>query len=113
MRLLKGLSLAVALTAPISSFAYTGNELQDWARSFELSQQNRTLDWKSSMLVGYVAGVAETVRGILICPTTKATHLQGAAIVSKFIRANPERWSEQASDLVVAALLTAYPACKT
>ncbi|MBF8733079.1 hypothetical protein IRZ59_21860 [Pseudomonas guariconensis] len=109
----KGIVLTLALTASMPCLAYTGNDLQDWARDLEFTQKNNTASWKGSMLVGYVAGVFETLNGVLLCPKKKSTHLQNAFIVSKYLRQNPERWSENGTTLVVEALRTTYPECET
>lgn len=113
MNRLKALVLAPLLSVSFTCFAYTGNDLQQWSRSFEAMQNGGDADWKASMFVGYVAGVSDTVRGIVVCPKGKTTHLQNAAIVSKYIRQNPEQWTDDGAMIVTAALRKAYPACSS
>ena len=108
----KGIALGVLLAASMPCMAYTGNDLQEWAQDLEAARKTQSITWKGSMLVGYVAGVAETIKGVIICPKGMQTHLQNAAIVSKYLEQNPERWSENGATLVTAALRAAYPACE-
>jgi hypothetical protein len=56
----------------------------------------------------YIIGVYD-VTNILYDPPNTATKGQIIAVVSKFLKKNPERWSEPASLLVVEALQKAFP----
>lgn len=94
------------------ALAYTGNDLIDWSRGFDAMQSGGTATWKDGMFVGYVAGVAETVNGVIYCPKRDPTHLQNAAIVAKQLKANPEVWAEDASVIVVTALRSVAPCPK-
>ena len=58
---------------------------------------------------GYVIGVHDAVAGTKVCLTDGVTFGQLQAIVSKYLRDNPEKWNFSASSLVVAALSSASP----
>jgi len=112
MQKIMALALAPLLFISAQGFGYDGNDLQKWSRSFEAMQKGADPDWKSSMFVGYVAGVTDTIHGIVVCPQGNPTHLQNAAIVSKYISQNPEKWTEDGAVIVATALQLAYPPCK-
>lgn len=102
----------MATSSAQPAFAYTGNDLVDWSRGFDAMQSGGVATWKDGMFVGYVAGVAETVNGVIYCPKREPTHLQNAAIVAKQLKANPEVWAEDASVIVVTALRSVSPCPK-
>ncbi|WP_143524249.1 Rap1a/Tai family immunity protein [Pseudomonas sp. 382] len=101
-----GLSIA-ALSQP--AWSITGNDLIGWIPDYERATKST---FNSGMFLGYTAGVAEATVGVLFCPPPEVTNGQNAAIVAKWLRQNPERWAEPASNLVITALQKAYPKCK-
>ena len=88
----------------------TGNDLVDQMQNYEKAlARDHTMDpVKAGMFMGYVTGVADATRMLYDQPEG-VTKGQIAAIVAKYLRAHPENWSEPASDLVVAAMLEAFP----
>ena len=66
----------------------------------------------ASQFMGYVIGIvdASILLGAL-CPPQNATKGQLMAIVSKYIKNNPEKWNKAGADLVLDALTPVFP-CK-
>lgn len=61
---------------------------------------------------GFTAGVFDTLSALdMICPSTSITGGQVSAIVTKYLKDNPEKWNEAAINLVHSALMNAFP-CK-
>lgn len=96
-----------ALVASGHAWSATGNDLIEWGK--DNPKGSRFID---GVYMGYISGIADFSNGILFCAPNGATNGQNVAIVTKFLKNNPERWTEQAATLVVAALSAAYPSCK-
>lgn len=64
--------------------------------------------WK---LMYYVAGVADTYNGVLLCYPSDVTNGQTVEIVIKYIKDHPEEWHKRAPDLVYKALAPTF-GCK-
>lgn len=90
-----------------NAWSATGNELVQWGK--DNPDGSKFID---GVYMGYISGIADFSNGILFCAPVGATNGQNVAIVSKFLKNNPERWTESAPSLIVAALSAAYPPCK-
>lgn len=105
---------AMVLSTPLDSSAqqfYDGNKLVEWMPEWEKVQRSDpSTNWMSDGLyVGYVTGVFDATSGILFDPPRKVTGLQVYSIVTKYLKENPEKWNQPASDLVLEALRKAFP----
>ncbi|MNO20185.1 hypothetical protein D3C76_99340 [compost metagenome] len=101
---------ALAISASQSAWSFTGNDLIKWLPDYE---NDNIATWNGGLYLGYVAGVADTTMGIVFCPIGNVTNGQNGAVVAKWLKKNPERWSEEASSLIISALRSSYPKCKT
>lgn len=104
--------LCVAMNA--QAVFYDGNDLVKYMRGFEGYQRNdpqADLD-DANRFMGYVVGVADTVNGLFYCPPQKIVAVQVLSVVAQFMNANPARWQEPASFLVIEALKKAFPCPK-
>ena len=109
---MKKLTSRIALAGLMVSgpaWALTGNDLVKMIPPYEGSIG----DFSGGMFLGYVVGVAETSNGVLFCSDSGVTNGQNAAIVIKYLRNNPEKWANGANWLVLDALTTAHPPCKS
>ncbi|OKO47366.1 hypothetical protein BMH52_15680 [Pseudomonas sp. BTN1] len=107
---MNSLAVTAALLAGFASspaWSATGNDLVQWGANSP--QGSKFID---GAYMGYISGIADFSNGVLFCAPKGVTNGQNVAIVSKFLKNNPERWAEQAPQLIVAALSAAYPACK-
>lgn len=120
---MKKIIIAVALctVAGSSSAAFTdGNELMQWSIAYDSlfnnkgSEKNTNLTTaiSATKFLGYVVGVVDTLGGIAVCPPNEASREQMMAIVQKYMKQNPEKWTMNASVLVGHALMKAFP-CPT
>lgn len=106
------LVLLLALQLANAQF-YSANDLVQWADADERISAGRsqTNDYQlSAELRGYVVGTFDSTN-FLYCAPAGITVRQIGAIVQKYIRAHPERWSATGSTLVIAALKESFP-CK-
>lgn len=85
-----------------------GNELYQWLQE---SENPNGSSFKSGLYSGYVGGVVDTGDGILFCTTSGVTRGQNSAVVAKYLKNNPEKWSQSADTLVIDAMKQAFP-CK-
>jgi hypothetical protein len=85
-----------------------GNELQEWLSKSEAANESR---YDTGIFRGYVSGVVDTGDGVLFCTGNGVTRGQYTAVVSKYIKNNPEKWNKGASYLVIEAMQQAFP-CK-
>lgn len=90
-----------------NAWSATGNDLMQWG-----ANGTNGSGFVDGVYMGYISGVADLSNGILFCAPTGVTNGQNVAVVTKFLKANPEKWTEQAASLIVQALSKAYPACK-
>lgn len=102
-------AVLASLLTPVVAQAWTGNDLVRWEADYSRS----TPGWDGGMYLGYIAGIAEFGNTILYCAPEGVTNGQNAAVVTKFLKNNPERWTENSGRLVIAALQASYPPCKT
>jgi len=90
--------------------AIDGNDLVEYMRELEKLQADNydTIAIKAGYYKGYVDGIAETCPNV--CPKGgMITRVKIRAIVTKYLKENPERWHEDAATLVVEALQKAFP----
>ncbi len=91
-----------------------GNELVKDMKEYDKWQNgNKDVDfYKSLSFSYYISGVADTMESASqICIPEGVNNGQIYAIVTKYIKNNPEKWNMSANDLVVQPLLDTFP-CK-
>lgn len=92
----------------VSAEYFSGNKLKTYLDAYEA----KNADFNAGVYAGYVIGVQDSLGDILFCtPQDVVTQGQIAAIIGKFLRANPELWNKPADILVAQALNQAFP-CK-
>lgn len=90
-------------------YFYSGNSLVELAREYEKDDADHGKIWSSAGLFsGYVLGVCD-VTGHLYSIPEAAPGEQICAVVAKYLKEHPEKWSDAASDLVISALKEAFP----
>lgn len=98
--------LALTLTNNAAVAGFTdGNELYQWM----LEKEKQNGSFKSGLFNGYVAGVVDLGDEFLFCLTAGVTRGQYSAVVSKYLKNNPEKWNKAAETIVVNALKEAFP----
>ena len=115
-RTIRAITLVVGLAASFGVYAdfITGNKLKQFADADERLTQGRTQkgdSYESGLFLGYVSGVLDAYSGIAICTTSGFTIGQASAMVTQYLNANPAKWNEPASELVLQALGKRFP-CK-
>ena len=104
-------SAALALSAQAGF--YTGANISQWSAANDRVVENRSIgtDFQdSSMFQGYVTSIADTFDGgTLFCIPVGATAGQLIAVVSKYVKEHPERWSENGARLVQVSFVLAFP----
>ena len=114
----KFIAIAMLILLPIQAQAavtyYSGNRLVELMREydkFEVKDPNTSYD-DVGAYQGYINGVSDTLAALnLVCVSMSVTGGQEAAIVSKYLKLNPEQWGNSAASLVFTALVNAFP-CK-
>lgn len=108
------LLLAVVMTwLPLTSHAYTADQLYRWCSADMQSNPS-----EAGLCVGYVAGVWHTTSfveslskeqtlGICVPPQAKVSDVK--TLFLQWARANPEKRSWQASDVLTLLLRQSYP----
>lgn len=99
MRSVITLSLALCTTFAHAEF-YSGNKLLSMLRGDTIQEMHA---------VGYVVGVADTVRGALYCPPDSITVGQLGDMVKQHLADNPSERHKTADLLVVNLLRTTWP----
>ena len=84
----------------------TGNQLKSY-----MDDDEKGASFNGGEYSGYIIGVHDAFDGALFCTPQDATKGQVKAVVSKYLRANPEAWNKPAEELIIAALRIAFP-CK-
>jgi hypothetical protein len=102
-RLLVLLAFGPLFGSPVRAEFYTGNELLQRMQSDSVIEK--------SVALGFVAGVADTMEGILICSPDYATTGQARDVVLRHLLLNPQSRHKTAAALAVDALSAAWP-CK-
>lgn len=108
--------LAVGLAASFGANAgfYDGNKLKAKSDADERVLQGRSKGGDiadSGNYLGFVVGVHDVLDGVLFCTPSNASVGQVTAVVTQYLKANPAKWSESATTLVIGALAEAFP-CK-
>jgi hypothetical protein len=111
------LALLCAFMVQSSAHAqlFPGKKAAEWAAAYERYYENEpgTADLNDSVntmaFIAYVTGIAESFHAAgKICMPEHTSSGQLAAIVAKYIKANPERWHENSWKLVSAPLSQAF-----
>lgn len=96
------------------SYYKSGNDLVNVMREYDKAQAGTKYDaYDVGSFMGYLQGATDATasRGLYELPDG-VTVGQIAAIVSKFLNANPENWNLPAAALITLALMEAFPAAK-
>ncbi|TWC50142.1 hypothetical protein FBY04_12035 [Pseudomonas sp. SJZ080] len=101
--------LVAGILSASPAWAATGKNLVDWGKDYETNQAGTSFTGGS--FFGYVSAVADSFRGVGLCPPDNVTYGQLAAITLKYLRNNPEQWNQDASGLVYESLSRTFP-CK-
>ena len=100
----------VLLFIPDNAFGQTkGHELVKWMKEYEKGQMNdHSVSWVDvGMYMGYINGILDAEELMFNVPQG-TTRGQTNAIVTKYIKNNPEHWHEYAHILVSMAFLEAW-----
>jgi hypothetical protein len=99
---MKRLLVLLALVgSPVRAEFYTGNELLQRMQSDSVIEK--------SVALGFVAGVTDTMEGILICSPDYATTGQARDVVFRHLLLNPQSRHKTAAALAVEALRAVWP----
>jgi hypothetical protein len=109
MRFLVLVSLIFSYHTALADF-FDGNRLKEWMDEKEQENGSR---FEAGLFNGYVAGVVDAGNEILFCTPDGVTAGQFTAVVTKYLKENPEKWNLGASSLVIDALKVAFPCKKT
>ncbi len=95
-----------------------GNELVKMMDAYEragkegIDKVDSKTVFNAAWFVGYISGVADETETPYFT-TKKINAAQVAAIVAKFLKENPEKWSEPGNQIVTEALKKAFPLKKS
>lgn len=107
------LSLAgLGVLKPTEAAFITGEVLKQYCEADDRVLQNKASgnDIHDAMAcLSYVAGVHDSMRGMLFCTPDHFDNGQATEMTKKFIRANPDKLKQPASRIIIEALGTAYP----
>ena len=104
MKIILSILIAISLQA--------GNPIVDGSKEWEKffnGNKNDALGY--GIYIGYVAGVRDSIDGVLFCIPKDVDSDQILAIVRKYIKNNPEKWNKGNWNLVVTPLKEAF-SCK-
>ena len=108
-RLIIGLVLVVFYCTPANAFFYPGSRLVEHMREYEKYQHGENFDkFGATIYMGYVAGVFDS-HSHSIKTSPEITLEQVLAITAKYLKAHPDGWNDSASDLILKALMEAFP----
>jgi hypothetical protein len=100
--------LMISFAAPGHAADYSGNWLKAACASTNVPDK--------MMCLGYVGGALDTsgsfVGGTLLCLPDGTTRGQAVSVVDKYMRDHPEELHMPASNLIVKAVLLAWPCAK-
>lgn len=93
-----------------AGYFYDGNDLVKAMREYEKAEsKERDTDFSTAWLYrGYVIGVHDAT-SFMYGSRVNVGELQICAIVTKYLKAHPEKWNEPACDLIISALREAFP----
>ncbi len=92
-----------------------GTTLKRWSDAAERLEAGNARDtdaYFSGLYTGYVEGVADIMDGTVICLPGETTVGQITAIVTKFLKSNPEKLNSPASHVIGYALTPGFPCNK-
>ncbi len=92
-----------------------GKKLKEWsdaAERLEAGNARVTDAYVTGLYMGYVEGVADIMDGTIICLPGKTTVGQVTAIVTMFLKNNPEKWNLPAHYVIGYALTPVFPCNK-
>ncbi len=92
-----------------------GMRLKEWSDAAERLEEgnSRNMDaYFTGLYMGYVEGVADIMDGTIICLPGETTIGQIIAIVTKFLKNNPEKWKMPANYIIGYALTPVFPCNK-
>ena len=104
-------SLASAAQKPERGFM-EGHELVKWMRVHEALLERRPVEnlLEAGLYQGYVLGVYDSLKlEGLMCTPDRVSVGQVMALVTKYLKSNPAKWSQPANLLVLEALANAFP----
>lgn len=84
----------------------TGKELVEFAESYRKQDE---MFFQQGAFVGYITATAEAGQGIFFMIPDNVSRKQLYAVVAKYVEDNPSKWHLKAQDLVVDALIKAFP----
>ena len=108
--------IVVLMAVPVHAefFFLTGYELASYMKEYHKTERSEpdAKIAKANAFVGYVTGVFETLSGLRrICTRGTSTgHI--TSVVAKYLKDNPERWSEPAIYSTAEALEAEFPCIK-
>ena len=94
------------------SYGYlSGNELVKFMREYEIADSGgKPESWQHPAAYRYyIVGVADVLLRVDLIKTENVTIGQLCAVVTKYLKANPEKWHQSALKLVLDALQEAFP----
>ena len=93
---------------------YSGNALVPLMREYDKANANASdVDYVKAREYGaYIMGVYDATEFLYNVPD-RATRGQIMAVVSKYLKHHPEKWTEPAASLVMTALKEAFPLKKS
>lgn len=109
--------VAVLLTcaANIANAQLDGHWLMQGAGAFERTESNPASSSDSALAFSYLGYISGTTDVLYVerrfCPPRGTNKRQYGFIVHKYLKEHPEKWSEEAVLLVLAAMQSAFP-CK-
>ena len=92
-----------------------GKKLKEWSDAAERHEAGNARDtdaYVTGLYMGYVEGVADIMDGTIICLSGETTVGQVTAIVTKFLKDNPEKWKLPANYIIGYALTPVFPCNK-
>lgn len=115
LTLLCGGVAAFLIAMPAHASYMDGNKLQELLAVAARAEQGKSKAvndvYGAAFVIGYIAGVADTYNGVLLCRTPDVPLRQIVGIVKQRIHDHPEELRRPADSIIVKALSTAYP-CK-
>jgi hypothetical protein len=102
--------MTLGMATDLSAAFIDGNKLVAEMWEYEKSFTDaRDTDWPSvGQYQGFVIGVADVIDD-MICSPANAQSGQYLAVVQKYLKNHPEQWSYPAYQLVLKALVEAFP----
>ena len=95
----------LAVSTPASAGFLTGQTLKRYLDDAEAGNSFA----ERTIAMGYIAGVADFADGSAVCLSRPLDGNDAMRLVHRWLRAHPDRLSDNAADLVRGALSEAYP----